>query len=150
MESRLLNSQRFEFFKVAWDGENRSGCRPIGDMVLILVDRAAEESKGGIVLTADAVEARQFAAESGTVVAMGGGAFTWNSERSRPWEGEKPNVGDHILFSRYAGRVITGNDGNMYRIMLDKDIGGVATDEGFSITRKSAADIANAVAAAMS
>ena len=134
MESRLLNSQSFEYIRLPWDKKNGSGCRPIGDMVLVLVDVVAERTAGNILVTSDLQEKRQMAVETGTVVAMGGGAFTWNSERSRPWGGEKPEIGDHIIFSRYAGRIIMGNDKKQYRLMLDKEIGGVATDGGFSQT----------------
>lgn len=148
MESRLLNSQSFEYMKEHWDKAqgNRSGCQPIGEHVLILVDIAVEKSSGGIIITSDLQEKRQFAAETGTIVAMGGGAFTWNTERSRPWVGEKPEVGHHVIFSRYAGRVIAGNDkradgtARFYRLILDKEVGGIATDEGFSVTMREKVD----------
>lgn len=137
MESKLMNSQQFEFVKAKWDGTNKSGCRPIESFVLILVDEVLETSKGGIIFTNELMEKRQMAAETGTLVAMGAGAFYWNADRSRPYVGDdKPVVGDHVIFARYAGRIVVGNDGRQYRLMIDKEIGGVATDGGFSVTVK--------------
>lgn len=134
MESRLLNSQLFEYRKLKWDGLNRSGAMPIGEYILVLVDVAVDKSAGGIIITQDILEKRQMAAETGVLVELGVGAFHWNSERSREFVGNKPKQGDHILFSRYAGRIITGNDKFQYRIMLDKDVGAIATDEGFTVS----------------
>lgn len=132
MQDRILNSQRIEFRKKKWTGKNECGMRPVGDMALILVDAAMEETAGGIIIPGTSIEVQQMAAESGTIVGLGSNAFYWNSDRSRPWVGDdKPVVGDHIIFSRYAGKEIFGNDGNFYRLVLDKEIGGIATDAGF-------------------
>lgn len=132
MESRLLNSQSFEFVKAKWTGENESGCIPIGEYILVLIDEATDTSKGGIIITPDILEKRQMAAETGIIAEIGDGAFFWNSERSREFVGRKPKVGDHILFARYAGRIVNGNDGKQYRIMMDKEVGGIAIDEGWN------------------
>lgn len=134
MESRLLNSQLFEFRKIEWDGGNACGMVPIGDHILVLIDAAVDRSKGGIIITDDLLAKRQMAAETGTVVALGEGAFYWNSERSREFLGRKPKPGDHIMFARYAGRFITGNDGHHYRVMIDKEVAGIATDDGFTVS----------------
>jgi co-chaperonin GroES (HSP10) len=134
MESRLLNSQSFEFRKLPWDSVNRAGCVPIEAYILVLVDEAVDRSTGGIYLTPDILEKRQMAAETGTIIAVGDGAFYWNAERSREYRGRKPQPGDHVLFARYAGRIVTGNDGRQYRIMLDREVGAIATDGGFSVS----------------
>lgn len=136
MEQRLMNSNVIEFRKKRWsvDIGNRSGGKPVGDHVLVLIDEAIEKTVGNIIIPGTTVADNQMRAETGTIVAMGSGAFYWNSERSRPWQGDdKPKVGDHIMFSRYAGRIINGNDGNQYRLILDKEIGAVATDDGFTV-----------------
>jgi co-chaperonin GroES (HSP10) len=134
MQQRMMNSNQIEFRKKRWSQVNESGARPVGDNVLILVDEAIEKSVGGIIIPNTSVADNQMRAETGTIVAMGAGAFFWNSERSRPYEGDdKPKIGDHIMFSRYAGRIINGNDGNQYRLVLDKEIGAVATDDGFTV-----------------
>lgn len=132
---RTLNSESIQFQKKPWNKTNESGCRPIGDMVLVLIDEPVAKSEGGIIIPEAVLAIRQMTAETGTIVAMGGGAFHWNSERSREFIGAAPMVGEHIIFSRYAGRELNGNDGQMYRLILDKEVGGVATDDGFSVTR---------------
>ena len=136
---RTLNSESIQFQKKIWSKKNESGCRPIGDMVLVLIDEPVAKSEGGIIIPDAVLAIRQLTAETGTIVDMGGGSFYWNSERSREFLGEAPKVGDHIIFSRYAGRELNGNDGNMYRLILDKEVGGVATDDGFSVTQRTRA-----------
>ena len=32
-------------------------------------------------------------------------------DRTRPFDGDKPEVGDHVIFERYAGKEIIGQDG---------------------------------------
>ena len=132
---RTLNSESIQFRRKIWSKKNDSGCRPIGEMILVLIDEPVQKTDGGIIIPEAVLTIRQLMSESGTIVAMGGGAFYWNSDRSREFRGEAPVVGDHIIFSRYAGREINGNDGNMYRLILDKEVGGVALDDGFGVKR---------------
>jgi co-chaperonin GroES (HSP10) len=133
---RTLSSENIEFRKKKWSGKNESGCRPIGDMVLILIDEAVTISEGGIIIPEQILVIRQMTAETGTIAAIGEGAFYWNSTRSREFIGEAPKEGDHVIFAKYAGRVINGNDGNQYRLVIDKEIGGIATDDGFTVNVK--------------
>ena len=54
---------------------------------------------------------------------------SWNSDRTRPFAGKKPEPGNRVVFNRYAGRVLRGTDGKMYRLMTDNCIGAIMTME---------------------
>jgi co-chaperonin GroES (HSP10) len=124
LNPKVLAVRRAEFIPAPFFGKNESGCKPIGDRVLIRPDIAAAKS-GSIELPQDVVERAQLASSSGVIVECGEGAFSWNSDRTRPFDGEKPKTGDRVYFDRYAGKVILGDDGAEYRLMDDVAIGGV-------------------------
>jgi chaperonin GroES len=71
------------------------------------------------------VERMQLAAITGVIVECGEEAFKWNADRTRPYEGYKPQPGDRVIFEKYAGKPILGDDAKHYRIMDDKAIGGI-------------------------
>lgn len=117
-----------EYVPAQWIGANLSGIVPIGDRVLVLPDKAPATSTGGIQFTETQQDRDGKAAETGVLVAVGDGAWTWNSDRSRPFDGTKPEVGQRVWFERYAGSEQYGVDGVMYRLMLDKCIGAIAAE----------------------
>lgn len=125
MEPKLIKTQHAEYVKAPYNGTNESGVRPVGDRVLILPDEAAEKTTGNVLLPQAAVERGSMAAETGWLVALGDGAFVWNSDRSRPFEGTKPQVGERIIFEKYAGQLMIGKDKRFYRLADDKTIGAV-------------------------
>jgi co-chaperonin GroES (HSP10) len=124
LSPKVLNVQRVEYIPAPWFGENRSGCEPIGDRVLIQPDIAAG-SAGSIKFTDEMVDRMQLSASSGVIVACGEDAFAWNSDRTRPFSGYRPKAGDRVHFEKYAGKEIVGDDGVKYRLCDDKAIGGV-------------------------
>lgn len=119
MQPKLIRTDLAEYQPGVYDGENRSGITPIGDRVLVLPDQPMQQTSGGIHLPEELRERHAMAAETGVIVAMGEAAFYWNSDRTRHWEGTKPQVGDHVCMQRYSGVVFTGDDGQKYRIMDD-------------------------------
>jgi co-chaperonin GroES (HSP10) len=126
MQDKLLSKTRIgQYVENAWTGENLSGVMPIGDQVLILPDKAAEKTIGGIYIAQSTKETQDLAAETGVIVAIGDGAWTWNMDRTRKFEGTKPVIGHRVCFTRYAGMEVIGDDGEMYRIMNDACIGGI-------------------------
>lgn len=131
MEPKLIQKTRLgEYTWAEFSGTNESGMYPYGDRVLVLPDQAAKTSSGMIQFTDDQVDRNAYAAETGIIVAMGPEAFLWNSDRTRKWEsGDKPKIGDHVVFDVYAGSYQHGRDGQMYRLMDDKCIGALAMDE---------------------
>ncbi len=106
-------------------GENRSGWQPIGDYVLVRPDTIARKSSGGVELPDDIAERMQLAAITGVIVECGDDAFFWNADRTRKFMGYAPIPGDRIIFEKYAGKPIIGEDGISYRILEDKSIGGI-------------------------
>jgi co-chaperonin GroES (HSP10) len=123
MREKLLTKTRLGAFEAAeWTGENLSGELPVGDRVLVLPDKAATKTAGGIELPSSMRETQTLAAESGVIVAIGLGAWTWNADRTRRFEGIKPQVGQRVSFERYSGTEIIGADGEIYRAMSDASI----------------------------
>ena len=115
-----------EYEEVKFGGKNTSGITPIGDRVLVKPDSCPQYSDGGIEFTEQQRERITEAAESGVLVAAGDAAWFWNSDRSRPYTGSKPQVGQRVWFERYTGSKQYGRDGELYRIMDDKCIGALA------------------------
>ena len=125
MEPKLLRTLHAEFVPAPYFGENKSGWTPIGDYVLVRPDAIARKSSGGIELPDDLAERMQLAAITGVIIECGDEAFRWNADRTRPYEGYKPQAGDRVIFEKYAGKPILGEDGKNYRILDDKAIGGI-------------------------
>jgi co-chaperonin GroES (HSP10) len=124
--TQRLKTPLAEYVPAKWNGKNTAGYRPVGDYVLVLPDNAPGESLGGIMFTETQQDRDGKAAETGVLVAIGDGAWAWNSDRSRPFTGTKPEVGQRVWFARYAGSQQYGADKVMYLLMLDKCIGAVA------------------------
>ena len=87
--------------------------RPLGDRVVIRPTPREEMTKSGIVLPDTAAEKPQ----EGTVVAAGPGRLTDEGKRE-PMDVE---VGDKVLFARYAGTEIKIDDDELL-IVSQKDI----------------------------
>lgn len=97
---------------------NESGINPVGWRVLIKPQEVKKVSKGGIILTTETTEAReQMGNTTGLVVAMGDQCY---SDVPTKW----CEVGDKIIFAKYAGLLYLGKDGNQYRMINDKDVTG--------------------------
>ena len=124
MKPRLLSIRRADYIPAPYFGKNDSGCVPIGDRVLIRPDIAAALS-GDVHIPDDVVDRVQLSSSSGVIVAVGDDAFMWNSDRTRPFGGEKPKAGDRVHFDKFAGKLILGDDGVEYRLLDDNSIGGV-------------------------
>lgn len=125
MQPKLIAIQKAGYLPALYQGKNESGCTPLGDRVLILPDKAMSKTLGGIEITDDIRDRAQLSGTTGVVIELGEDAFTWNFDRSRQWTGYRPKAGDRIYFDRYAGKEVVGEDGNTYRLMDDKCIGGV-------------------------
>lgn len=126
MQSKLLSIRKAEYLQAPWLGKNNSGCKPLGDRVLIQPDIAAAKV-GGIQIPDDIRDRAQLSGSTGVIVEIGDDAFTWNFDRTRRWEGYRPKAGDRIYFDRYAGKEVLGKDGIVYRLMDDKCVGGIET-----------------------
>src|SRR5581483_4523344 len=123
LQPKIITDGGQHYDMVEWAGCNTSGIKPFGDRVLVLPDQPATKY-GSILLPAVEIERAALAAETGVLVASGDGAWYWNSDRTRKYEGTKPVPGDRVYFERYAGAQYKGRDGIVYRLMDDKAIGG--------------------------
>lgn len=124
MRDRILKTRHGTFSLAPWNGKNESGIEPLCDKVLVRVDAAMEKTAGGIIVTEQIGEQQTLSSTTGVLVALGPQAFTWNTDRTVRWEGEKPEPGMRICFSRYAGQEYDGLDGAMYRVMEDRSVAG--------------------------
>lgn len=139
MKQRLYETPLGKFEEAQYPGGNYSGCHPLGDRVLVLYDKAPEKTAGGIYLTDMTKEDNSAASEAGIIIAIGDDAFTWNSDRSRRFNGRKPIAGERVYFERYAGSIVHGLDGRLYRLMDDRCIGGLLDSRAESDTGNVAA-----------
>jgi len=125
MRERLLATKDANYEVAEYEGINESGYNPVGDLIVVMVDTVSEyvgQSKS-IVMTEESKSRMDHGAKSGVIVAVGDDAFTWSSDRKRPFGiGRKPKPGDWVLFVRYAGEQHTGRDGKQYRIMSDNSV----------------------------
>ena len=125
MQPKLLKTGVSEYEQAPFDGENKSGLQSIGEKVLIMIDQVGEKTKGGITLTHEMRDRQNMAAETGIIAAIGDDAFTWSADKSRPWGGYRPKVGDCVYIERYSGALFPGDDGMAYRVLDDRCIGAV-------------------------
>lgn len=128
MKDRVLTSQHGQFELREWDGKNRSGIQPVGDKVLVLVDPCCEKS-GSIIIPDDQRDRQTLASTTGIMVAAGPKALASESGLA---------AGIRVCFERYAGNEYAGLDGELYRLMQDRSIGGTM-DAGKRIAQAKAA-----------
>jgi len=129
VQDRLLKTDIAEFARAAWSGRNESGFAPMSTNIMVLPDGVNDRTAGGIFLPEEQRSRMALAAESGVVVAMGSEAFKYAVDGT-PWRGDRPSVGAHVYFERYAGQVLSGRDGLQYRVMDAKCVGALALGEG--------------------
>lgn len=120
----LVRGIHAEFTPAEWSGQDTSGIRVVGKTVLVLMDAAAPKSSGDVILPEPIVENLSAGAESGVIVAVSPGAFLLNEDMT-PWVGEKPAPGDRVYIAKYAGQLVRGRDGRIYRLMDYGNIGAV-------------------------
>lgn len=105
---------------------NKSGWEPIGTKVIIETDWVDESTASGLItLPPDVVERMSLAVTQGTIVAIGGGAFSDWPNSDRKWPGLTPKAGDRVQIAKYAGLLIEGRDNRQYRLCHDTDVAGI-------------------------
>lgn len=101
---------------------NESGLRPVEFFVVVALDSQETTTPGGIILLETAKDRDKLATQEGTLIAVSPHAFTY----AEGWpEGSIPEVGQRVLFKKYAGalhtRKIDGKDKD-FRLLNDKDV----------------------------
>ena len=84
--------------------------------VLVQPIETKKATAGGIILPDETHERDEHATMEGTVAGMSPLAFSYDENAP------KPEIGETIIFQRFAGHVIFGADGIKYRVMNDKDV----------------------------
>lgn len=96
------------------------GLKPMGYNVLVALD-VVEDKIGSIFIPDKHKERENSASEKGRIVGVSPMAF-----KGGDWDGvAPPDVGDVVLFQRYAGTEFEGDDGRKYRIIADADLKGI-------------------------
>ncbi|MDZ4345069.1 MAG: co-chaperone GroES family protein [Candidatus Binatia bacterium] len=105
--------------------ENPSGLDPRG--VAVLIKTYEPERKGGMIEIPDNVQGRLAMVDNrAVVVAIGPSA--WHDEPT-----PRAEVGEKVLVTKFAGFMAKGpKDGQMYRLVNDRDIFCAITDDGDS------------------
>ena len=103
--------------------KNSSGLAPRG--VAVLIKTYEPERKGATIVIPDAVQGRMSMVDNrAIVVAIGPSA--WHDEPT-----PRAAVGDKVLVTKFAGFMAKGPaDGEMYRLVNDRDIFCAITHEG--------------------
>ena len=128
LSQKVIKTSLAEYKPGVFTGNNESGWEPIGDKVMVLTDQVPDNSSGGIIYTDEHKEHMSLAAETGILVAVGEGAWKWNSDRTRPFEGRRPQPGDFVYIQRYAGAAVMGNDQQLYRLMDESCVAAMKYD----------------------
>lgn len=105
---------------------NTSGIYPTTNRVLIKPEQVLKQ-KGMIEIPETARSRSQMAQSVGVLVAAGKTAWaddTVNFNCNAP-----AKVGDRVLYSKYAGVMLKGADGEEYRLVYDQDITALVSDE---------------------
>lgn len=87
--------------------------KPLGDRVILEVQKEEEQTVGGIVLASNAKEKPQ----TGKVLAVGTGRVLDNGEKIVPSVKE----GDTVVFDKYAGTEVI-YEGEKYLVVHENDI----------------------------
>jgi chaperonin GroES len=98
---------------------NTSGFEPLDLRVLVLPDEVKTKI-GAIHLPDSVVEQDKWAQTKATVIAVGDNA--WEEARARAPGFMPPQPGDRVLFGKYSGQRLKGDDGKDYVIMNDEDV----------------------------
>ena len=98
---------------------NESGISPIEYNVLLKQDAVDQKTKGGLIKPDEVLDRDKHGQTRGTIVAVSPMAFTFDDW---PHGVEKPKPGDKVAIAKHAGTFLTGNDGEEYRVVKDKDI----------------------------
>ena len=107
---------------------NTSGIEPQEYKVLIKPDDAVAEilkkytalAKAGFKVDDTSRDREQHAATEGVLIATSPLAWSFADYPSNG--GKFPEIGDHVIFPRYVGFMVKGNDGEDYWLLNDKDI----------------------------
>lgn len=128
LKRRVHSNLQGEFIPARWKGKNPSGLAPRGPNVLVMMDQMSSRTAGGVFIPDESIDRQNEASETGCIFAVGPQA---DEAGGGPLE-----IGKRVYIDKYAGIKALGRDGLVYRIMDEKQIGGIidfgyADDETF-------------------
>lgn len=98
--------------------ECKPGFYPVEYNVVIAPEVMETTTRSGLIIPESAKEKQDAAQVWGLLVSLSPLA---NDFASYP-EGFAPRAGDIVLYAKYGGTLVTGDDGREYRVLKDKDI----------------------------
>lgn len=107
--------------------QNTSGFIPVGHRLLVLPDKAARVSAGGIELVEETTGRDEMAQIRGIAIAVGAGC--WLDTPGAKELGQWVKPGDRVIFGKYSGLPWLGRDGDKYRIINDLDVVGLEVSD---------------------
>lgn len=110
--------------------ENSSGIHPYDLKILVKPIKYEEKTEGGIILPETSHKKMNAASHKALLVEAGCNAF-WEVKKDQ----YKPKVGQYVAIAAYAGYLITGKDGEQYRLINDTDITGILEDNTWDIQK---------------
>ena len=116
LKPRLIKGMQATYIASKWEGESRAGLTVHGKNVLVLTDECSPKTAGGVELPPDLIDRMNEASVTGVVCGVGADAFR-RFDDGALWVGPKPELGDRIVFEKYAGVLVRGADERMYRIL---------------------------------
>jgi len=118
-----IRTEHADYAPASLDKGESPPIRPFGDQVLVLGDLVVRQ-KGSIVTMTDREgDKLDRAAITGTILAIGPDAWSFNSTGTKAFVGDKPKLGMRVTFTRYSGQA-THLNGKVFFLMSDAAIGG--------------------------
>ena len=104
--------------------ETNPGMKPLEFNCLVLPRVIQRQRASGIFVPETAAAREDEGGDEGLLISVSPLAF---NEQDFPDPAAIPEIGQHVMFARYAGKSFVGADGRVYRVMKDKEILGVRT-----------------------
>lgn len=97
--------------------KNESGIYPVDLKCLVKPIKLEEITEGGIYIPDNVKETYDLAGIKTQLIAVGYNAFDHIKNKDA-----RPQVGQFVSISKYAGYLILGKDGEEYRLISDEDV----------------------------
>lgn len=109
--------------------KNKSGIHPTRDLVLIEPEQEVESKEGLIIIPDGARERERLAQIFGRIVEIGDVAFCYEDKNYGSKIRDKMLPGTRVLFAKYHGIVVFGQDKKQYRLIQDDDVAAIVTEK---------------------
>lgn len=104
--------------------ECNPGFDPVEYNVVIAPEVVETKTTGGLYLPDSVKETNELAQVRGLLVAVSPLAFNFDAWPEAEMH-KRPKPGDHVIYGKYTGILIKGDDGREYRLVNDKSVAAV-------------------------